>query len=300
MNVRRSLTKPRAIGLAAIMAVLLALAGVAALRALQSDCACGPSRFEPASTTYWITHLGRPAPVYYGQFYEDYILAHVFAAQTRGFYIDVGANDPNNANTTRYFYERGWNGINIEPNALEFRKIVGSRPRDINWNVGIADREGTMTFYQVKASQSGLSTFDRNEVERLKRGGFEFTELPVQVTTLDALLAKSVVPEISFVSIDVEGFEKQVIESIDLVRHRPLVLCVEATKPLSPVAAYGAWEPLVLKAGYLFAMSDGLNRYYVRKDRLDLLSRFIVADMCVKQSKLKRGVRLDGISSWDR
>ena len=300
MNVRRSLTKPRAIGLAAIMAVLLALAGVAALRALQSDCACGPSRFEPASTTYWITHLGRPAPVYYGQFYEDYILAYVFAAQTRGFYIDVGANDPNHANTTRYFYERGWNGMNVEPNALEFRKIVESRPRDINWNVGIADREGTMTFYQVKASQSGLSTFDRNEVERLKRGGFEFTELPVQVTTVDALLAKSVVPEISFVSIDVEGFEKQVIESFDLVRHRPLVLCVEATMPLSPVAAYGAWEPLVLEAGYLFAMSDGLNRYYVRKNRLDLLSRFIVADMCVKQSKLKRGVRLDGISSWNR
>ena len=300
MNVRRSLTKPRAIGLAAIAAVLLALAGAAALQALQPDCACGPSRFEPASTTYWITHLGRPAPVYYGQFYEDYILAHVFEAQTRGFYIDVGANDPNNANTTRYFYERGWNGINIEPNALEFRKIVESRPRDINWNVGIADREGTMTFYQAKDEQSGLSTFDANDVERLKRGGFQFTELPVQVTTLDALLAKSVVPEISFVSIDVEGFEQQVIESIDLVRHRPLVLCVEATMPLSPVAAYGAWEPLVLEAGYLFAMSDGLNRYYVRKDRLDLLSRFIVADMCVKQSKLKRGVRLDGISSWDR
>jgi len=300
MNVRRSLTKPRAIGLAAIAAVLLALAGAAALQALQPDCACGPSRFEPASTTFWITHLGRPAPVYYGQFYEDYILAHVFAAQTRGFYIDVGANDPNNANTTRYFYERGWNGINIEPNALEFRKIVGSRPRDINWNVGIADREGTMTFYQAKDEQSGLSTFDANDVERLKRGGVQFTELPVQVTTLDALLAKSAVPEISFVSIDVEGFEQQVIESVDLVRHRPLVLCVEATMPLSPVAAYGAWEPLVLEAGYLFAMSDGLNRYYVRKDRLDLLSRFIVADMCVKQSKLKRGVRLDGISSWDR
>jgi hypothetical protein len=41
-------------------------------------------------------------------------------------------------------------------------------------------------------------------------------------------------------------------------------------------------------------MSDGLNRYYVPRDRVDLLARFIHADMCVKRSKLARGVRLDG------
>jgi hypothetical protein len=120
------------------------------------------------------------------------------------------------------------------------------------------------------------------------------------VTTLNALLAKTPLPQISFLSIDVEGFEKQVIESIDLVRYRPVVLCVEATRPLSQAATYGPWEPIVLKAGYLFAMSDGLNRYYVRRDRLDLLSRFIFVDLCVKQSKLKRHVDFDGIGSWGR
>jgi FkbM family methyltransferase len=238
--------------------------------------------------------------VYYSQFYEDYILAFVFRDQKSGFYVDVGANDPNKATTTRYFYERGWSGINIEPNAHEFEKIVSFRPRDINYNVGIGNAEGTITFYEAADSMSPLSTFDRDEAERLSNEGVAFKELPVRVTTLNALLAKTAVPQISFVSIDVEGFERQVVESIDLAHYHPLVLCVEATVPLSQVAAYEAWEPLVLEAGYLLAMSDGLNRYYVHKDRLDLLNRFIFIDMCVKQSKLKRRVKMDGISSWDR
>jgi FkbM family methyltransferase len=301
MALGRSLTKPRVIGLAVILSGLVALVAVGGYWRLRTDCECAPSQFENTTYLYQITHFERMATVYYGQFYEDYILAYVFRNQKNGFYIDVGANDPNKWNTTRYFYERGWRGINIEPNALEFRKIVESRPRDINYNVGVANIEGTMTFYQVAGSKSGLSTFDRDEAQRLTRErGIVFTELPVQLTTLNALLAKTSIPQIEFLSIDVEGFEKQVIESIDLVRYKPAVLCIEATQPLSEVAVYGAWEPLVLKARYLFAMSDGLNRYYVHRNRLDLLSRFIFVDMCVKQSKLKRHVRMDGIRSWDK
>lgn len=295
------MTKPRVIGLAVISSALVALVALGGYWRFRTDCECAPSQFENTTYLYQITHFERMATVYYGQFYEDYVLAYVFRGQKNGFYIDVGANDPNKANTTRYFYERGWRGINIEPNAVEFRKIVESRPRDINYNVGVANSEGTMTFYQAAGSQSGVSTFDRDDAERLTRErGVVFSERRVQVTTLNALLAKTSIPQISFLSIDVEGFEKQVIESIDLVRYKPAVLCIEATQPLSEVAAYGAWEPLVLRAGYLFAMSDGLNRYYVHRDRLDLLSRFIFVDMCVKQSKLKRHVRMDGIRSWDK
>jgi len=47
------------------------------------------------------------------------------------------------------------------------------------------------------------------------------------------------------------------------------------------------------------AMFDGLNRYYVRKDRISLLPRFIHIDMCVKKSKYQRHVKLDGINPWE-
>ena len=69
---------------------------------------------------------------------------------------------------------------------------------------------------------------------------------------------------------------------------------VEACLPGTDVPSYEAWEGLLLGAGYAAAMSDGLNRYYVPRDRLDLLAKFIHVDMCVKRSKLARGIKLDG------
>jgi hypothetical protein len=38
-------------------------------------------------------------------------------------------------------------------------------------------------------------------------------------------------------------------------------------------------------------MSDGLDRYYVARDRVGLLARFIHVEVCVKRSELARGVR---------
>ena len=51
----------------------------------------------------------------YSQFYEDLILFCIFYEVKNGFYIDVGANDPNIISVTKAFYLRGWYGINIEP-----------------------------------------------------------------------------------------------------------------------------------------------------------------------------------------
>jgi FkbM family methyltransferase len=249
------------------------------------SCDCPPSRYEGAKL--------------YGQFYEDYVLSVVFSDVQSGFYVDVGANDPDNFNMTRYFYERGWRGVNIEPNVGRYRDIVKARPRDSNYNYGIASVEGTMTFYQAARDQDGLSSFDKENVERLKRERhMEFSEVSVQVTTLSKVLAMAALPKIDFMSIDVEGFEKQAIESLDFSRYKPDVLVIEATQPFTDTPSYFGWEEMLLKNHYLFAMFDGLNRYYVHKDRADLLPRFIEADRCVKRSKFSRKVRMDAVDGW--
>lgn len=255
--------------------VAFALFSALYCRGEKAGCDCPPSKFENGT--------------YYSQHYEDYILEYVFKDVKKGFYIDVGANDPNTGNVTRYFYERGWNGINIEPNVDLFKKIVQYRPRDSNYNVGISTSEGTMEFYQETDSGSqGLSTFDKGISEREKKeNGAHFTEISVPVTTLDKIMIKASPPEITFISIDVEGFEKQVVESINLVKYKPIALCIEATQPMTEIPSYMAWEKIVLESGYVFAMFDGLNRYYVHKDHVALLPRFIDIDRCVKKSKHK-------------
>lgn len=249
-------------------------------------CNCPASKFEKGS--------------YFSQHYEDYILGYVFKNFKIGYYIDVGANDPNISNVTRHFYEQGWRGINIEPNIDRFKTIVQYRPRDTNCNLGISNQEGTMTFYQeADGGSEGLSTFDKQDAEKLtKEKVAHFKEIPVSLTTLDKILARVPLPEITFINIDVEGFEKQVLQSIDLAKYKPFVLCIEATEPMSETPSYMAWEKIAMDNNYLFAMFDGLNRYYVHKDHVDLLPRFIDIDRCVKKSKFNRKVKMNSSSSW--
>jgi hypothetical protein len=46
---------------------------------------------------------------------------------------------------------------------------------------------------------------------------------------------------------------------------------IEATRPMTNTPCHQAWEPMLLEAGYLFAVFDGINRFYVRGDLADWL-----------------------------
>jgi FkbM family methyltransferase len=259
--------------------------------------AAAPATADKSTTTIQCPVRGAfgNGPTYYSQFYEDYILAYVFKDQKSGFYVDVGANDPDDSSVTKYFYLAGWRGINIEPIPELVEKLNKSRPEDTNKGVAISDRPGELPFYKgVKAS--GLSTLDPKIAASHQAKGFEFTKIMIPVTTLNAVLDEHAMdrPEITFLNVDVEGFEKQVLSSIDFMRYHPRVIMAESTAPLTEVATHQAWESILIDNGYIFAMDDGLNRYYVHKSQQSLLSKFIEANYCVLRDKLNKRLNLDG------
>jgi len=94
----------------------------------------------------------------YAQNFEDVMLYRALKDVQHGFYIDVGAQDPEVDSVTRAFYDRGWHGINIEPVQHWFEKLERDRPHDINLRVAVSDHEGELTLYESDAS--GLSTSD--------------------------------------------------------------------------------------------------------------------------------------------
>ena len=59
---------------------------------------------------------------------------------------------------TRAFYERGWRGINVEPNPALHARLSRERPEDVNLQVGLAAQPGEGLLYIV-GCDSGLSTF---------------------------------------------------------------------------------------------------------------------------------------------
>jgi FkbM family methyltransferase len=175
---------------------------------------------------------------------------------------------------THAFYERGWQGINIEPMQSYFERLCSVRPLDTNLPIAVADKESELTFYEI--AETGLSTLDAEAAKKHHDAGWDVTERKVSVFTLNQIFEKYLNGPIHFLKIDVEGAEQQVLQGLDLSRWRPWILVVEATIPLASDANYASWETSILAAGYDFVYFDGLNRFYVGREHLDLAQSFTV------------------------
>lgn len=211
----------------------------------------------------------------YAQNFEDVILHRVFRDRKEGFYIDIGAMDPVFDSVTKFFYDQGWSGINVEPNEWFYKKLMQERPRDINLNLAAGEREESRPLYVFE--QYGISTFEESSRDRFVELGYEAKQTIVRVTTLAAVCRDYVRRQIDFLKIDCEGWEKFVLKGADWNRFRPIVLIVEATAPLSTTPSWSEWEPFLIEgAQYEMVYFDGLNRYYLRREYLDLRCHFEV------------------------
>ncbi|MBD0274970.1 MAG: FkbM family methyltransferase, partial [Acetobacteraceae bacterium] len=207
--------------------------------------------------------------VSYAQNMEDVVLWRALRHVQNGFYIDVGAWDPREDSVTLAFYERGWNGINVEPDPKMFAKLEAERPRDINLQFALADEAGDRPFYSFP--ETGWSTLDPLVARRHQEAGARFEQHQVRLARLADICDLHAPPEIHFLKIDVEGAEPAVLKGADLARHRPWIIVVEATRPNSPEENHAAWEGIVTGAGYRPAYFDGLNRYYVAEEKAEAL-----------------------------
>jgi FkbM family methyltransferase len=209
----------------------------------------------------------------YAQNYEDVMLWRALKDIDQGFYIDVGANDPDHESVTKAFYERGWRGINVEPVSQWFERLEKARPRDINLQLALGAEPGEITLYEIP--DTGLSTAEKKFAERHEaESGFQSRELRVKIDTLSRVCERLHVAPIHFLKVDVEGAEKAVFEGTDFGKIRPWIIVVEATLPLSQEESYSDWEPMLLNAGYEYAYFDGLNRYYVAGEHENLKGAF--------------------------
>jgi len=210
----------------------------------------------------------------YSQNFEDVILWRALKTVRDGFYIDVGAGNPELHSVTKAFYDLGWRGINVEPDPRAFAKLSEARPNDINIRACIAEQRGRVNFFCI--SESGLSTTVDDVAEFHRREGYNVETIELPSIPLRDICQTHVRTEIHFLKIDVEGGERSVLRSMDFHKWRPWILVVEATEPNSPTQTFKLWEDILQKANYDFVYFDGLNRFYIAAERQELKQFFNV------------------------
>ncbi|HSX00432.1 MAG TPA: FkbM family methyltransferase [Patescibacteria group bacterium] len=211
----------------------------------------------------------------YAQNREDLILDGFFTSDEKGFYVDVGANSPDVDSVTKLFYDKGWQGMNIEPLKSHFAQLKKYRPRDINLNIGISNKPGTLELREYEGT--GLSTFSKGMKNTYTEAPNVFTKRfidhKVQMHTLASVFKQQHITAISFLKVDVEGFEYEVLEGNDWDKYRPEVICIEANHIEKD------WHPLL--KDYELAFFDGLNEYFVDKHKPERMKRFSYIDAII-------------------
>lgn len=189
----------------------------------------------------------------YSQEGEDAVLLGFYEGKKKykGFYVDVGAHHPYRFSNTMAFYRRGWRGINIEPNPEAMKWFRWFRKRDINLNVGVAENNGTLTYYCF--NESALNGFSKRiSEERDNKTRYSIVKtIDVPVKRLDAILEKHLKEntEIDFFSIDAEGFDLAVLQSNNWDKYRPRYVLVEDTFEIGAVPTTPIIE-FLKKKGY--------------------------------------------------
>jgi len=198
----------------------------------------------------------------YAQNFEDVMLWRALKHVSQGFYIDVGAASPDELSVTRAFYERGWRGINIDPEPSYAEALRRRQPRDINLQMAAGARPGRAVFYRIAGT--GLSTFDAALAVRHAEAGFPAPEkIEIEVGTVSAIWQSYAPDVVHFLKIDAEGSEREVLLGADLTKLRPWIIIIEATAPFSPERTTATFDDLILGAGYAHCWFDGVNAWYL-------------------------------------
>jgi FkbM family methyltransferase len=205
----------------------------------------------------------------YAQNFEDVMLWRVFKGIECGQYVDVGAFHPEIDSVTKWFYDQGWRGINIEPVPESFALFETARPRDRNICAAAGALSGVAEMTIFPASR-GLSSL---------RPGAESSSKPhilaqVRVLPLRDILQPYVMETIHFLKIDAEGTERDVLLGMDFDRFRPWVVLVEATEPLTSTRNSQDWQQILTANNYHPVYFDGLNEFFIASEHKELEAHF--------------------------
>lgn len=155
-----------------------------------------------------------------------------------GVFVEAGANDGVTQSNT-WFYEQyhGWSGLLVEPVPYLAALAAASRRAPVA-NVALGPVDGGV----LRIFESDLTTTAVSE-----RSEAENNVIEVPVRALSSLLDEYNISRIDLFSLDVEGFELDVLSGLDFSRHSPNAILVETANPTAVAELLGPMYRLEAK-----------------------------------------------------
>ena len=138
-----------------------------------------------------------------------------------GYFIECGANDGINQSNTWHFEKYlNWNGLLIEPLEDKFIELKKNRSRhNYFYNIALSDSIDKKSLYIINNNLESKVVDKENKETNVAK---------FKSTTLTRILEEISAPKlIDFFSLDVEGYEEQVIQGIDFNIYNFQFLLVE-------------------------------------------------------------------------
>ncbi len=173
----------------------------------------------------------------YSQNGEDLIIKDLFFRLQiqHPTYLDIGANEPFLISNTYLLYSKGSKGVCIEPNLYLYKKLKRKRKKDTCIHAGIAfDEKTEADFYLFPKGANGLGTFSKKEAEFWETTGNRNigkykveSVIKTALVSINEIMGTYFSPHPNFITIDVEGLDLEILQTIHFDKFKPEVFCVE-------------------------------------------------------------------------
>jgi FkbM family methyltransferase len=163
-------------------------------------------------------------------------------SSSKFFFIQIGSNDGVSSDPLNNFIKtHNWKGILIEPVPYLFEKLKETyKGKNLVFeNVAVSNKEELKDFYRIKKNNEPnnpdwyeqIGSFDKNTILKHKNEipNFEkhLTKEKIKATTIKNLIKKHKVSKIDLLHLDTEGFDFEIIKTIDFNEIKPKMILYE-------------------------------------------------------------------------
>ncbi|MDH5457929.1 MAG: FkbM family methyltransferase [Nitrospinota bacterium] len=174
--------------------------------------------------------LKRHGNTYYSGFGEDIVLKKIFHRKGNGVYVDVGCWHPKWGSNTYLLHKKGWEGLNIDMDDFKIAMFNIARKNATNICTAVSDKEQDVMYY-CSTNDSSLNTLEENFADAMAQNKpkLKYDLKQIHSKPLDKILAETsfAEKEIDLLTIDVEGHELPVLQSLNFEKYKPKVVVVE-------------------------------------------------------------------------